>query len=1666
MSARGETFGERPVVPFRSLSNPSPQVMTQLHQQRNIASFEAPCCNILTAAAHGAPQTPTVCLQDKDAMTPYVPCKGGRTLQKNEISEMQDGETMMMTPQDTPSQYTRRRSSEGVPSQWTDSASKTLLYIAQRPRSEHSGSVCSREDSVLLSAAMALSSPEESNLRGQDASTAAQHFPSDEVHQNLVAQFSAAIESIDLMDDSLSNEAELCHAKADSSCQIREMPPPSKSSSFFAASDTLNSDPNLCTTASPHPSGVKDETREGEKPLSGVPFMALFREQFPSSVLNLPWKTKTGCAALASSSIATPLEGKPLPPTSISTYSATAPLMSTTTAGNDSGVFTNEADAASSPVQPQSAEMATQVFRNSFSPPSLFRQPGAVSSPGSLLHSPPCFFQSGDALRAEEVHGTSASTPRSMGCGTTLQRGLSPAYHRSCSAASHSVSRDPGGGGDFSTSTPPTIGDGAATPPSPCTPLENRTPGLMGLRSPNSYEADLWQSQSRPHHSRPITPQKSIHRSYSRQATPSQTFRSKVQSHSYETQQLSAIRGNTGGDRQNAPSHLSMSAVVVLRPERDYLPPSRNPFSRLRDIGTQTFVARHGDPSEAQQHLPLSIVPAAFSIAMYEQMVPQPHEAPYLQGRRPHRHTAAQQSLRWDLRSDGNASPTTNREMLTDELPPHSNYAVLSSKGVSGVGWPDSAGAPALEEGSASCTPLMRQQLLDLEEQVSPAYQKPISDASTNGANLQQLIFSPPFVMRTATHQPANAAERMPSSLSCSFSKKVASSNEHEVGATLPMLRLPNSVSPVIQLEERSYSAEKVKASSVSPMGDEMTIKEIGEALTGVVLESNCVADRSCAAITATPLQNSSSHFQSPIQLLATLAGRVDATCSGDLRHNGGCDVAEALYQRSGKHQATDVKPWHSPPIYPRLHGSERHMIVRDEQATLSWSALQPSLSPIPPFRCLMNLSQSTVDAEGEAEEREGLRATDFATEDESEVHPGDRFAAHHGFQFLHYIPELQTPDGFVVPLNVDVNGVVWLATHRQDGIAYAVKEVPSDAFNRAELHCLNLSMKTEMSSFTEAEDFLARYYSCTTPPHDEATPPVHLLQMEYFPCGSLGEYVASVIAHQQPLQQQARIESSAHQYHQPRTISATFWKTVVEHGLRGLRVLHQNNLIHGYPLPCAIFLHCKDGSLLPSALSDEDTYDTLPADRYSFKLSNFGHACHHSSDYPSSHLPQWMQALNMWGTSHDNSAIAVEFTPYEAEVRIFCCGILQLMYQYWSGTTASTEVSADYATVETLRVTEIGGGEAHHSVTQMLSFFEALTKQPSNARYPGSTIRLLLDAYHKPHSAEALLHQLQVPLSPCLIAAAQLYEVEIARLTQKLLRARECAHRKKQQRICSSSRKTTPLHAAYVSMNTATTTSTSSSSSEGPASHRPSLGQSLSSQSPCCIEKREVPHVNLSVPIKTPPLRAIPSAATPLMRSRSGVARTHSFPAHPNFLLTSHSIGRTTPHVPRAAVAEVQQPLRGTPNLSLGFSRRNSLLPDATDAASTDGACDSLVSSGTKGNGDPLPLRVVGTPSWCNTFEDLSLECSGANPPKERSVRQEVRKAMRHVIETVFRGNGGDNLSSALWPRLWLPIQQKMALRGWASIHRGTPCRSSDATGVATLMEGVALVRPLTSYE
>ncbi|KAF8285121.1 hypothetical protein TcBrA4_0033800 [Trypanosoma cruzi] len=238
--------------------------------------------------------------------------------------------------------------------------------------------------------------------------------------------------------------------------------------------------------------------------------------------------------------------------------------------------------------------------------------------------------------------------------------------------------------------------------------------------------------------------------------------------------------------------------------------------------------------------------------------------------------------------------------------------------------------------------------------------------------------------------------------------------------------------------------------------------------------------------------------------------------------------------------------------------------------------------------------------------------------EEDEEFEPGDRFCNHHRYQFLHWLHWRKAYD--FVPNHLDRNGVVWLVTHRVDGLPYAVKEIPGTQQNtlQTELECLTLGNASVNALQQQAADYITRYFSVS--PYSVVSCDSHesmafLLQTEYFPMGNVMEWA---------------LDPHRLRGKEFRVPPEDFWSCVLQHGLLAMESLHAAHIIHGNPLPFNLFIYSP---------------------RH-YKLGNFGSAMKFPSTYP-------VGSPNVFLPS--NMADGSPWTPYEMDIFLFAHSMLQL---------------------------------------------------------------------------------------------------------------------------------------------------------------------------------------------------------------------------------------------------------------------------------------------------------------------------------------------------------------------------------------------------------------------
>ncbi|EKF38125.1 hypothetical protein MOQ_001666 [Trypanosoma cruzi marinkellei] len=265
--------------------------------------------------------------------------------------------------------------------------------------------------------------------------------------------------------------------------------------------------------------------------------------------------------------------------------------------------------------------------------------------------------------------------------------------------------------------------------------------------------------------------------------------------------------------------------------------------------------------------------------------------------------------------------------------------------------------------------------------------------------------------------------------------------------------------------------------------------------------------------------------------------------------------------------------------------------------------------------------------------------------EEEEEFEPGDRFCNHHRYQFLHWLHWRKEYD--FVPNHLDRNGVVWLVTHRVDGLPYAVKEIPGTQQNtlQTELECLTLGNAPVNALQQQAADYITRYFSVS--PYSVVSCDSHesmafLLQTEYFPMGNVMEWA---------------LDPHRLRGKEFRVPPEDFWSCVLQHGLLAMESLHAAHIIHGNPLPFNLF---------------------ISSPRH-YKLGGFGSAVKFPSTYP-------VGSSNVFVPS--NTVDGNPWTPYEVDIFLFAHSILQLWTHciYKRKLVTNTGQTFDYDSESTLR--------------------------------------------------------------------------------------------------------------------------------------------------------------------------------------------------------------------------------------------------------------------------------------------------------------------------------------------------------------------------------------------
>ncbi|KPA73886.1 hypothetical protein ABB37_09503 [Leptomonas pyrrhocoris] len=669
------------------------------------------------------------------------------------------------------------------------------------------------------------------------------------------------------------------------------------------------------------------------------------------------------------------------------------------------------------------------------------------------------------------------------------------------------------------------------------------------------------------------------------------------------------------------------------------------------------------------------------------------------------------------------------------------------------------------------------------------------------------------------------------------------------------------------------------------------------------------------------------------------------------------------------------------------------------------------------------------------------MEATDVSEEET----PGDRFQAHHEFQFLHYIEAaLESPveasygtpgtsrsgaAGRPIPLCVEVNGVTWLATHRLNGLPYAVKEVPAVAFNVAELRCLTLSNsghhslheKTRLASahvitpgdVLEAEDYLARYYSVSTPPQDSSRPAVHLLQLEYFPRGSVHDLVYEAGRRLSARNGVPASLSNSMRRIAPVAFHVDFWEPVVQQGLRGLRALHHAGLVHGCPLPCCLFFAGHISTQLR------------------VKWSCFGSARANADVYPTESLPPWM-----------SEAVSLLYKQYEGdgtlsvaviEVAVFCLGVLELLVEDaqvrdgGSGLPAPPHATRNDGLSHLEWMEEIAQ-HRHHDPNDVYTAEEAQLQ--GFMRFLWNTANVYL-------TADEVLSQMGVRIDPALRTAEDLYQYEIDRLCRQLRERKQQSKRRQWASTISS-----PPHSHHERV--------------------PSTLSQVSVELPPALQ----PHKEES--------RSSTSGAS------GGVYLLPCFPR----VADGHELARTMPGVPVLDAPQSFSGLRKSPHM---FPRRTSApcIPLPRTAFLDSSGERQHPSLGAPGSGVFLPPSMACTRPAVASISMLPLKFDrpasdvSARRLKGRRGRSDVHPRVREaaramLMKALFPPQWSeDSLTpSSVWKTMLAPVVYALRLRGWVSLYAGLPLAVTGAgktegrTEEETLQALLTSLWPMTSFE
>ena len=713
-----------------------------------------------------------------------------------------------------------------------------------------------------------------------------------------------------------------------------------------------------------------------------------------------------------------------------------------------------------------------------------------------------------------------------------------------------------------------------------------------------------------------------------------------------------------------------------------------------------------------------------------------------------------------------------------------------------------------------------------------------------------------------------------------------------------------------------------------------------------------------------------------------------------------------------------------------------------------------------------------------------GQDLLDVTDTSEEEI-PGDRFQAHHAFQFLHYVEAAVAASGVTagatpansvmraaaaaaaaathhagggrpIPLCVEVNGVTWLATHRLNGLPYAVKEVPAVAFNTAELQCLTLSNCSHHSlhktathgvapqDMLEAEDYLARYYSVSTPPQDSSKPVVHLLQLEYFPRGSVHDLVQrciemNSISHD-PSNQRCGCQSDLHVRgcladfaHAPSltpVLNCDFWEQVMQQGLRGLRALHHARLLHGCPLPNCLFLTGHTSASLH------------------VKWSCFGSARANADVYPTESLPPWISdAVALLYKQHDGE---VAVRPDVIEVAVFCLGLLELLVEETQEQDRRKGVPVPPPR------TAAGDG------LRRLEWMEVMVRRPrsdtSDATVRAEEAQLqtlmqfLWNTANGYGDADAVLAQMAVSIDPALRTVEDLYQYELDRLT-RLLQEKQQQSIKLRLHTASGLTSTPPSG----NQHARTASTVSQASMELPPARSQQANSSYSTARTGSAANLNLTSPNLAAGHG---LTHTMGAAPPFGAAQSASSGLHK---SPQLLPCRASVPSS--HIARTSFLDTSSE-RQLPSLGGGASGAL-FLPLSADSAKPAVASAPMHS-----------FRVDRSTSIVSTRGGVTGRHRRRGVPP-RVQEAACRMLLNSLVSPARAGEEEAETSStspSLWKAMLEPAVHSLRLRRWTSLYAGLPLtvagagtvpgstkKEKEETALRTLLMSL---RPMTSFE